>query len=422
MEPPSSPSSNITAPPDYRKTSRRLAKLIVEAMTCRFALLHYDSTSKSMIKWYWPVDSDGKKIPPSHLEKYRNGHDFKYLCCLCADGGGKGVYVETAVYSWWNEIDKKIDWTARCASDTCGYRGTFQYPQRDTEQRILPIRLEWDRREQAELLDRLDCADGEGVSCFIQTLQKMRASRSKASDEPPYLFGRSTKEPPLSIEISKIMRTIIKPEKVTDFVKHWYHTPIPRVEQRSLDAGGALGLILHYLNSTMHQISLQQTFTLIQTTVSWYLSFGLHIHLQTTLSCSCTLGTYEAVRSFLAGLDKIILLASVLFTRHVSRPLDIATIIPTPPLDQTFDVFPVQDDSVMTLISPFTSAPFWPYILDWNSDPTHTGTPDLAKGTPTTCLPPVETSQNAVLTCRPVEKPDSLDYFGISNARSPMAK
>jgi hypothetical protein len=75
------------------------------------------------------------------------------------------------------------------------------------------------------------------------------------------------------------------------FAKHWYHTPIPRedvsqcanphVECRSLDAGGALGLVLHYLSSTMHQISLQQIFALIPTTISRYLSFGLHILLLT---------------------------------------------------------------------------------------------------------------------------------------------
>ncbi|KAG1869345.1 hypothetical protein DFJ58DRAFT_837653 [Suillus subalutaceus] len=53
MEAPSSPSSTITAPPDYHKTARRLAKLIAVAMTCRFALLHYDSASKSMIEWWW---------------------------------------------------------------------------------------------------------------------------------------------------------------------------------------------------------------------------------------------------------------------------------------------------------------------------------------------------------------------------------
>ncbi|KAG2347204.1 hypothetical protein BDR05DRAFT_958680 [Suillus weaverae] len=71
------------------------------------------------------------------------------------------------------------------------------------------------------------------------------------------------------------------------FAKHWYHTPIPRddisqyanprVERRSLDAGGALGLVLHYLSSIMHQISLQQIFALIPTTVSRYLSMKCSI-------------------------------------------------------------------------------------------------------------------------------------------------
>ena len=45
------------------------------------------------------------------------------------------------------------------------------------------------------------------------------------------------------------------------FAEHWYTRPIPRTDSsshgeprpgaRSLDAWGALGLVLHYLNSTM---------------------------------------------------------------------------------------------------------------------------------------------------------------------------
>ncbi|KAG2343299.1 hypothetical protein BDR05DRAFT_976076 [Suillus weaverae] len=75
------------------------------------------------------------------------------------------------------------------------------------------------------------------------------------------------------------------------FAEHWYHKPIPRddvsqyanpcIGHRSLDARGVLGLILHYLNLTMHQISLQQIFALIPMTVSWYLLFGIHILLLT---------------------------------------------------------------------------------------------------------------------------------------------
>jgi hypothetical protein len=70
----------------------------------------------------------------------------------------------------------------------------------------------------------------------------------------------------------------------------WYSAPIPRTDvstagnphpgAQSLDAVGALGLVLHYLNSTMHEISLQQIFALILSTVSRYITFGLSILLE----------------------------------------------------------------------------------------------------------------------------------------------
>ena len=75
------------------------------------------------------------------------------------------------------------------------------------------------------------------------------------------------------------------------FATHWDENPIPRndtsalanpqPERRSLDAAGALGLVLHYLNSTMWVINLQQIFALIPTTVSRYITFALHILLST---------------------------------------------------------------------------------------------------------------------------------------------
>lgn len=70
-----------------------------------------------------PADGEGKKIPPSDFEKSREVYDFQYPCCLCASEGGKKAYVEVAVYPWRDTITKEIDWIARCASDTCGYRG-----------------------------------------------------------------------------------------------------------------------------------------------------------------------------------------------------------------------------------------------------------------------------------------------------------
>jgi hypothetical protein len=73
----------------------------------------------------------------------------------------------------------------------------------------------------------------------------------------------------------------------TGFQYEWDNTSIPRpdtsasgqvrLDARSLDAPGALGLVLHYLNSTMRELSLQQIFSLIPTTVNRYLHFGLDI-------------------------------------------------------------------------------------------------------------------------------------------------
>lgn len=71
------------------------------------------------------------------------------------------------------------------------------------------------------------------------------------------------------------------------FLAQWTTTTIPRgdvsahgqprISTRSLDAAGALGLTLHYLSSTMREITLQQIFALIPTTVSCYLEFSLRI-------------------------------------------------------------------------------------------------------------------------------------------------
>lgn len=70
----------------------------------------------------------------------------------------------------------------------------------------------------------------------------------------------------------------------------WYTLPIlrtdthttghPRAGRRSLDAEGGLGLVLHWLSSTMRQLSLQQIFALVPSTVSRYLRFALSILLK----------------------------------------------------------------------------------------------------------------------------------------------
>ena len=78
------------------------------------------------------------------------------------------------------------------------------------------------------------------------------------------------------------------------FAEYWNTTPIPRADvstnaipaiyRRSLDAAGALGLIFHYVTSTMREVSLAQIFALVPTTVSRYINFARTILLKTLRS------------------------------------------------------------------------------------------------------------------------------------------
>ena len=75
------------------------------------------------------------------------------------------------------------------------------------------------------------------------------------------------------------------------FQERWDSTSIPQpdvafqgqpcLSARLLEASDALGLTLHYLNSAMLEISLQQIFALIPSTVSQYLNFSKKILLET---------------------------------------------------------------------------------------------------------------------------------------------
>ena len=83
----------------------------------------------------------------------------------------------------------------------------------------------------------------------------------------------------------------------------------PRAGGRSLDAEGGLGLILHWLSSTMRQISLQQIFALVPATVSRYLRFSLSILLRVLRQMP------DAGISWPHG-DELIELSSYVSTRH----------------------------------------------------------------------------------------------------------
>jgi hypothetical protein len=51
----------------------------------------------------------------------------------------------------------------------------------------------------------------------------------------------------------------------------------PRIDRRSLDAEGGLGLVLHYMSSPMREKSLQQIFAIIPSSTSRYINFSLQI-------------------------------------------------------------------------------------------------------------------------------------------------
>ena len=75
------------------------------------------------------------------------------------------------------------------------------------------------------------------------------------------------------------------------FGQAWNEMPIPHNDTNgeafacpnswSLDAKGTLSLVLHYLNSTMQEVSLQQIFALVSTVLSQYLFSAMNILLQT---------------------------------------------------------------------------------------------------------------------------------------------
>ncbi|ETO72352.1 hypothetical protein F444_11519 [Phytophthora nicotianae P1976] len=75
------------------------------------------------------------------------------------------------------------------------------------------------------------------------------------------------------------------------FTEVWDRVPIPRSDvdiegvsrpsRRSLSPTGALALVLHFLNSTMAELSLQEIFGLTPSVCSRYVNFGLRILLET---------------------------------------------------------------------------------------------------------------------------------------------
>jgi hypothetical protein len=121
MQPPSSPSSVITAPLIDEENAWRLGKLIAESKLCRLSLLHYDSYSKSMVEWCWwdPTWIIRESLMMAPLQKTQ-AHQWR---------GQEGCTIRVreapqwTVYPWWDKTTRTTYWNPRCASDTCRYHG-----------------------------------------------------------------------------------------------------------------------------------------------------------------------------------------------------------------------------------------------------------------------------------------------------------
>jgi hypothetical protein len=88
------------------------------------------------------------------------------------------------------------------------------------------------------------------------------------------------------------------------------HTAAPRVDRRSLDAEGGLGLILHWLCSTMREKTLVPLFALIPSTVSRYINFASQI-LHLTLA-----GVRDAGVRWPQTRDEFLELTQLVIRRH----------------------------------------------------------------------------------------------------------
>ncbi|KAG2744377.1 hypothetical protein P692DRAFT_20744729 [Suillus brevipes Sb2] len=174
MEPPSSPSSTITALSHDEDEIQRIAKFITEALLSTSSLLHFDANSQTMIGWSWPADNDYNMIPLHQFDDYRKSRFLRYPCCLCADMRQQN-YVESIVYSWRDGINGASVWKARCAMDSCGYQvkiekyfqlwsqsiRVYRLRVSATEKRPREIRQVWSSCEQDILFSRLNSWAGE---------------------------------------------------------------------------------------------------------------------------------------------------------------------------------------------------------------------------------------------------------------------
>ncbi|KAG0695160.1 hypothetical protein DFH29DRAFT_880205 [Suillus ampliporus] len=191
METPSSPSSAITAPPNYHETTVMFAKLATEAMTCHFSLLHYDSLTMTRERKFRHrtsrstamnanFDIRAAYVPPAAEERRTQ----RQQCIL----GGIRQPIRLIGMQDAHLIDVGIELPSITLFEQYSL---IEMDCLEEHKKPSPIQMEWTWREQTELMAKVDSSIGDGITA----LQAMHASRSKANDELPYpgLFRRGAK-------------------------------------------------------------------------------------------------------------------------------------------------------------------------------------------------------------------------------------
>ncbi|KAG1793447.1 uncharacterized protein HD556DRAFT_1308593 [Suillus plorans] len=94
MSAPSSPCSMCSTLLEF-KADPNVVNMLVKILTSRHGVLHYHGQTGELATFQWPTTKFGHKIHPSRFALYREVHNFRYPCCLCATGGR---YVEASIF------------------------------------------------------------------------------------------------------------------------------------------------------------------------------------------------------------------------------------------------------------------------------------------------------------------------------------
>ncbi|KIM78742.1 hypothetical protein PILCRDRAFT_90500 [Piloderma croceum F 1598] len=78
--------------------ARYIDQIQVQQQLLPCIIFHFDPASGDLQAQFWPVTLEGARVTPSNFNSYRNNHNFRAPCCLCASDAPENGYTECAVY------------------------------------------------------------------------------------------------------------------------------------------------------------------------------------------------------------------------------------------------------------------------------------------------------------------------------------